>query len=301
MFESLFGFSKRPFGKTPDPAFLYEGKAHAEALARLIHAAEEKDVAVLTGEIGAGKTTLSRALVDRLSDRFRVAMVVDPRQSSLQLLSFIAGRFGVDPIPRTKLHLIDALTARLYQSYESGLSPLLIVDEAQLLSAPGAWEDLRLLLNLQLDDENLFGLILLGQPELRDRLARPRYQSFAQRIGMAYHIGPLDLADTSAYIAHRCTIAGRTEALFQDDAVAAVFRGTGGIPRKINTVCQGALLVAAARSASRIEATIIEEVLDDLGRYLRFVFPREGDTGRRTRAAGRGRSVSEEAPVRGPR
>ncbi len=273
MYEEHFGLSKRPFSKTPDPAFLYEGKIHGEALARLQYAVEEKEIALLTGEVGAGKTTLSRALIDRLDEKFRVVLVINPRLSATQLLALIAERLGVDPVPRGKVKLLDALTAQLFALYEAGHSPLVIVDEAQLIPSKTVFEELRLLTNVQLDEDPLVGLLLIGQPELATKLAKKAYASFAQRVGMAYHLGPLDEAGVFEYVRHRLAVAGGGAQLFTDDALALVFRGSEGIPRRINTICQSALLVAFGEGAPRVEASAVADVLDDLSRHLGSVFP----------------------------
>lgn len=272
MYESFYGLARRPFSKTPDPAFLYEGRLHAEALARLELAVEDKEVALLTGEVGAGKTTLSRALIDRLDERYRVVLVINPRLSPAQLLALIAERLGVAPVPTRKNKLLDALTERLFALYEEGAVPLVIVDEAQLLPSKQVFEELRLLTNLQLDDAPLLGLLLIGQPELRKKLGGASYQSFAQRVGMAYHLGALDLEETGRYIAHRLQVAGRTAPLFEPDAVERVFAGSHGIPRSINTLCQSALLVGFGKDATTIDAAIIDDVLADLASHLGPMF-----------------------------
>jgi type II secretory pathway predicted ATPase ExeA len=267
MYEDHFGLVCRPFSKTPDPAFLYEGRLHAEALARLELAVEDKDVALLTGEIGAGKTTLSRALIDRLDERFRAVLVINPRLSPSQLLALVAERLGVKTRALKKTALLDALTERLFALYEEGSIPLIIIDEAQMMSKL-VFEELRLLTNLSLDHAPLVGLLLIGQPELRNKLGKAGYRSFAQRVGMAYHLGPLDERETGQYVAHRLAVAGRGEGLFTEDAIDRVHAGSHGIPRSINTICQNALLVGYGHDAAEIDATTVDEVLDDLATHL---------------------------------
>jgi type II secretory pathway predicted ATPase ExeA len=276
VYESFYGLHARPFGKTPDPAFLFEGPRHGEALARLETAAADKDIALLTGDIGAGKTTLSRALIDRLaSDKFRVVLVINPRLSALEMLAFIAERLGVDDAKITGKHktkLIDALTARMFALYEEGISPIVIVDEAHLVTQKAVFEELRLLTNLQLDDAPLVGLLLIGQPELRDTLAKKSLASFTQRIGMAFHLTALDADETAAYVAHRLMVAGREEPLFTAGALAAIHRGSGGIPRRINTLCQAALLAGFAESATEIDEKLVEDVRKDFAEHLGALF-----------------------------
>ena len=268
MYESFYGLRARPFGKTPDPAFLYEGTRHGEALARLEMAAADKDIALLTGDIGAGKTTLSRALVDRLTESYRVVLVVNPRLSAPQMLAFVAERLGVDPVPKAKTKLLDALCERLYALYEEGAVPLIIVDEAHLVTSKAVFEELRLLTNLQLDDAQLVGLLLIGQPELRKHLSRPSLASFAQRIGVAYHLGPLDADETVAYVGHRLAIAGREDPLFTPDALLALHDKSGGIPRRINTLCQGALIAGFTAGADSIDVAIVDDVHRDFSTHM---------------------------------
>jgi general secretion pathway protein A len=271
MYEAFYGLHTRPFGKTPDPAFLYEGARHGEALARLEMAAADKDIALLTGDIGAGKTTLSRALVDRLDDSYVVVLVVNPRLNPAQMLAFIAERLGIDPVPKAKAKLIDELTAKLFSLYEEGRKPIVIVDEAHLITQKAVFEELRLLTNLQLDDEQLVGLLVIGQPELRKNLEKKSLASFTQRIGVAYHLSPLDPDETAAYVLHRLLVAGRSERaqpLFTADALYAVHDKSGGVPRRINTLCQGALIAGFAASNARIDANIVDDVHRDFSTHM---------------------------------
>lgn len=276
MYESFYGLRVRPFGKTPDPAFLWEGPTHAEALARLELAAHDKEVAVLTGDVGTGKTTLTRALIDRLGDSFKIVLLINPRLSPAELLAFIAERLGVQTPARTKTKLYDALTGRLFALYEAGETPLIIVDEAHLIPTRAVFEELRLLMNLQLDDAQLLGLLLVGQPELRERLAKKDLKSFVQRVGVAYHLRPLTRQDVGSYIAHRLAVAGREEPLFEEGALDIVHEASGGVPRRINVICQAALLVGFGNQSSRIDHAIIEDVWNDLRTHLGVAFDGAG-------------------------
>lgn len=267
MYLEFFGLERKPFSKTPDPAFLYPSRQHAEALARLSHAVEERELAVLTGEVGAGKTTLSRALVDAFADRCRFTLVVNPALPPAQLLGAIAGGFGVRGA-RRKADAYSALAERLAELDAQDLFPVVIVDEAQLLGGRAAFDELRLLTNLTADDRALVGLVLLGQPELRERLRSRGGEAFAQRVGVAYHLGALDREETGAYLAHRLRVAGREEPLFTPDAVEAVHRWTGGLPRRVNQVAASALLEAFGRDAGEIDAAIVEAAAADLDAYL---------------------------------
>jgi general secretion pathway protein A len=268
MYEAFYGLRTRPFGKTPDPAFLFEGARHGEAMARLETAAADRDIALLVGEIGTGKTTLSRALVDRLGEETRVVLVINPRLSAPQMLAFIAERLGVEPLPKQKTRIIDAVTEKLFQIHEAGGATLVIVDEAHLIQSRQVFEELRLLTNLQLDDAPLLSLLLIGQPELKQKLAHPSLESFAQRIGMAYHLKPLDAEETTAYVVHRLQVAGREEPLFLPEALRAVYARSGGVPRRINTLCQSALLAGFGGGARRIDRAIIDDVWRDFEEHL---------------------------------
>src|SRR5687768_13522690 len=183
MFEEHFGFSTKPFGRTPDPAFLYESDQHREALARLEYAVEEKDLALLVGDIGSGKTTLSRALIDRIGDTRPVILLINPRLTPSQLLRSIASGLGLTP-KHFRNDLLDQIHTTLYELYEQRREPVLMIDEAQLIPSKATFDEIRLLTNFQLDDQNLLSVILIGQPELEERLARRPYAALRQRIGL---------------------------------------------------------------------------------------------------------------------
>jgi type II secretory pathway predicted ATPase ExeA len=265
MYEQFYGLKTRCFSKTPDPAFLYHGRAHAEALARLQYSVEERDLVLLTGEIGSGKTTLSRALIDSLDGSYMPVLIINPRLSPAQFLRTLARKLGVAKPRHYKTDLLEQINERLYKCYEDGVCPVVIVDEAQLIPGKDTFEEIRLLTNYQLDDGNLMALVLIGQTELKDRLKRPAYAALRQRIGMAYHLGPLDLKETGEYLAHRLGVAGREEPVFTAEAVAAVHRYSGGVPRLINTIATGSLLSGFGQGAQEVGPAIVEDVVTDLG------------------------------------
>jgi type II secretory pathway predicted ATPase ExeA len=267
MYLEHFGLARKPFSKTPDPAFLFPSRQHAEALARLSHAVEEREIAVLTGEVGAGKTMLSRALVDAFADRCRFSFVINPALPPAQLLGAIAEGFGL-PASRRKAETWSALAERLSALDAQGQFPVVVVDEAQLLPGRAAFDELRLLTNLAADDRALVGLLLIGQPELRQRVRDRGGEPFAQRIGVAFHLGPLDGAETGAYLAHRLRVAGRLEPLFTAEAVAALHRHSGGVPRRINQLAASALLEGFARDAAQVGPDAVEAAAADLTAYL---------------------------------
>ncbi len=262
-----FGLTRKPFSKTPDPEYLYPSRQHAEALARLSHAVEEREVAVLTGEVGAGKTTLCRALVDAFADSCRFTLVVNPALPPAQLLSAIAEGFGVRD-RRRKADTWSALAERLSALDAEDLFPVVIIDEAQLLAGRGAYDELRLLTNLTADDRPLVGLLLVGQPELRRRLREKGGEAFAQRVGMAYHVGALAPDEIEAYLGHRLRVAGRIEPLFTSEAVQRIHELTAGLPRRVNQLAASAMLEAFARGASMVDAGAVEAASDDRDAFL---------------------------------
>jgi len=267
MYLEHFGLARKPFSKTPDPAFLFPSRQHAEARARLSHAIEEREIAVLTGEVGAGKTTLSRALVDEFAERCRFSFVVNPALPPAQLLAAIAEGFGIGGL-RRKSEVYAALAERFSALDEDGRFPVVVVDEAQLLAGRAAFDELRLLTNLSADDRPLVGLILVGQPELRQRIRERGGEPFAQRIGVAYHVGPLHADETARYVVHRLAVAGRSEPLFTEDGLASLHRHARGLPRRLNQLAANALLEAFARDAARIGAEIVDAAAADLAAYM---------------------------------
>jgi type II secretory pathway predicted ATPase ExeA len=264
MYKAFYGLKERPFSKTPDPRFLFLSRGHAEALARLLHAVEERDIVLLTGGIGCGKTTLSRALMDELNESFMVVLLTNPRLTPLEFLRTLAYRLDIEQPAEYKSELLEQLGGRLYQLYREGVHPVLIIDEAQLIPHKDTFDEIRLLTNFQLDDGNLLSVVLMGQPELRTRLAHPVYEPLRQRIGIHFDLGPLNEAEAGLYLRHRIRCAGGSEDLFQADAIRDVALFSGGIPRKINQVAALALLEGFGRGSVRIDADIIAEVVAEL-------------------------------------
>jgi type II secretory pathway predicted ATPase ExeA len=222
---------------------------------------------VLTGDVGAGKTTLSRALVDEFADRCRFSLVVNPALPPAQLLGAIAQGFGLQD--RGRKHETFAALGEHFAALDArGLFAVVVVDEAQLLAGRAAYDELRLLTNLAADDRGLVGLVLVGQPELRARLNERGGEPFAQRVGVAYHLGPLDEEETGRYLAHRLSVAGRAEPLFTAEAVAALHAASGGVPRRLNQLAASALLEGFARDAAQVDAAIVEAAVSDRDAYL---------------------------------
>jgi len=264
MYKDFYGLTERPFSKTPDPRFMFLSRKHKEALSRLVYAVEERDLILLTGEIGCGKTTLSRALMDELDDSYRVVLLINPRLSPMEFLRSLAVRLGLDDPPRTRVDLLEQIGTCLYRLYEEGICPVLIIDEAQLVPHKETFDEIRLLTNFQLDDQNLISVVLMGQPELRKRLAHSAYEALRQRFGMQYDLQPLDREETAEYLDCRMVIAGGQAGVFLPEAIDAVFDYSGGIPRKINHAATLALLEGYGRDLAKIDKTVMHAVMAEL-------------------------------------
>lgn len=258
MFEEHFGFRAKPFGRTPDPAFLYESPQHKEALARLEYAVDENDLALLTGDVGSGKTTLSRALVDRIGDQRPIVLMINPRVTPTQLLRFIAAGLDIRDNEVGRVDLLERIQRKLLELHEEHREPVVIIDEAQLIPTKATFDEIRLLTNFQLDDQNLLSLILIGQPELNARLQRLGYAALRQRIGMRYSLKPLSLDETIEYIEHRIRVAGGRRNPFSREAMEEMYLLSGGIPRLINTLATTALLDAFGEDAESVDVSRID-------------------------------------------
>ena len=257
MYLRHFGLEHKPFAITPDPRFLYLSERHREALAHLLYGVGESGgFVLLTGEVGTGKTTLCRGLIEQLPENTDAALVINPTLSADELLAAICDELGLERAPGAGgKALVDRLNAHLLAAHAAGRRTVLLIDEAQLL-CPEAIEQVRLLTNLETRTEKLLQVILIGQPELRDMLARPGLRQVAQRITARYHLEPLGRDEVHAYIDHRLRLAGGDGALFSTGAKDAVDRASRGIPRLVNSLCDRALLGAYAQGAARVDAGI---------------------------------------------
>ncbi len=265
MYEKFYSLKQRPFTKTPDPRFLYLSKNHEEALARLQYAVEEKELILLTGEVGSGKTTLTRVLMDSLGEKFRVILIINPRLTPSQFLRTVAKRFDIDVPYNYKDNLLDAIYEKVYHDYESGITPVIIIDEAQLIPNKNTFEEIRLLTNFQLDYTNLLSLVLVGQTDLRRRLNHKTYLPLRQRIGLFYHLGPLAEQEVKDYIEFRLKVSGLAEPLFTDEALKQLYQYSGGIPRVINSLATSALLEGFGKELPVIDEYLIHEAARELG------------------------------------
>lgn len=264
MYEDYWKLKEKPFENTPDPHFMYFSHEHKEALSRLIYAAEEhKGAAMLTGDYGCGKTVISRMLFEKLaSENFDIALVVNPYLSPASLLREIAFQFGLEVNIRSpKTKLLELLNEYFYKNLNNNKSTIIIIDEAQAIRNKMTFEELRLLLNFQLNDRFLLTLMLLGQPELLDKInALPQ---FKQRLSIKFHLNPLDKIDTGKYIRHRLKVAGAKKTIFQKDSIDRIWENSNGIPRVINNICDLSLLEGFNRNESEIGLEIVENVIKE--------------------------------------
>jgi len=264
VYKKFFGIKERPFSKTPDPRFLFFSRGHREALARLQYAVEERDLVLLTGEIGCGKTTLSRALIDELGEQYKVVLLINPRLSPLEFLRAVAHRLEVKEPARSKTDLLEQLGERLYSLFQQSICPVLIIDEAQLIPSKETFDEIRLLTNFQLDDQNLLSVVLMGQPELRKRLAHRAYEPLRQRIGLSYDLLPLNVEETGEYLEFRWHVAGGSGNLFTQEAIQEIYNYSGGIPRKINHAAALAILEGFGRETRTVDEQVIRSILPEL-------------------------------------
>jgi general secretion pathway protein A len=271
MYEKHFGLTERPFSIAPDPRFLYMSQQHREALAHLLYGVGEGGGFVqLTGEVGTGKTTVCRCLLEQLPDHVDIALILNPRVTALELLGSLCDELKIHYARDTTSikSLIDVLNAYLLDSHARGRRTVLMIDEAQNLSAE-ALEQVRLLTNLETTREKLLQIILVGQPELRDLLAREDLRQLSQRITARYHLDPINRDETAAYIRHRLQICGASATLFTDTAVELTHKLSNGIPRLINVLSDRAMLGAFVEGKRMVDAAIVQraacEVLPEEG------------------------------------
>jgi general secretion pathway protein A len=270
MYASHFGLKQAPFSIAPDPRYLFMSERHREALAHLLYGVGGGGgFVLLTGAIGAGKTTVCRCFLEQIPRRCNVAYIFNPKLSALELLRTVCEEFRIPPPDSDEeAHSIKALVDRineyLLRTHAVGQNNVLIIDEAQNLSAE-VIEQLRLLTNLETNERKLLQIILIGQPELRDMLARPELEQVAQRVIARFHLDALSAAETAQYIQHRLTVAGhRRGRLFTDDAVRRIHAWTQGVPRRINLLCDRALLGAYAEGRAAVDRRIVDKAGDEV-------------------------------------
>jgi len=281
MYESFYGLSERPFNLTPDPRYLFLSDKHKEAFAHLLFGIKNRcGFVMVTGEIGTGKTTICRTLLNQLDDDTEVAFIFNPRLSPEDLLRTINEDFGIASKGATAKELIDELNAYLLERNAQGKNCVLVIDESQNL-APPVLEQIRLLSNLETETQKLLQIVLIGQPELAQNLALPELRQLNQRITARYHLKPLDRKETAQYITHRLhTAGGHKKVRFARGAVSKVYRFSGGTPRVINAVCDRALLVGFTREVRDISKAIVAKAAREVrGERVRMKkTPKPADT-----------------------
>lgn len=265
MYEAFYGLREKPFSLTPDPKFFFLSQAHREALDHLLYGVQQREGFIaITGDVGTGKTTLCRALLGKLDERTKTALIFNPILSADELLRSILQDFGLPAAGETKKELIDELNAFLIQLLTEGKNAILIVDEAQDLSEQ-ILEQIRLLSNLETEKEKLIQIVLAGQLQLLDLLAAPGLKQLNQRISVRFKIRPLSAHETSQYIAHRLLVAGSSgEEIFAPGALAAIYRYSQGVPRLINLACDRALLQGFVDQDPHITPARVAEALKSL-------------------------------------
>src|SRR5580704_9265579 len=267
MYKAFYSLKRHPFEITPDPSFLFPTGKHNEALAALYYGVRRhKGFVVLTGEVGTGKTLLLRCLLQLLnqSSDVKYAYVFNGRLTPLEFLQYIAGDLGLPSSGKNKSELLLQLAGYVVSRGEKKLTTVLVVDEARHLSTD-ILEEIRLLTNLETADEKLLQILLVGQPELDDKLDSAELRQLKQRIALRSHLAALDLEETQGYIERRLRLAGNPDAsnLFPPETVAAVYRHCRGIPRLINTICENALISAYSRQAPSVTPRIIDSIAMD--------------------------------------
>jgi general secretion pathway protein A len=266
MYAAYFGLTERPFSLAPDPRYLYLSDAHREALAHLLYGIGEGGSFVqLTGEVGTGKTTVCRALLEQLPPDVDVAMIFNPRLTSVELLAAVCDELRVPyPVGTTSLKvLVDALSQALLDAHAKGRRTVLIIDEAQNLSAR-VLEEVRLLTNLETTTQKLLQVVLIGQPELAEHLARRNLRQLSQRVTARYHLRSFSEEESQRYIQHRLEIAGQRQPIFTKQAVRAAHRLARGIPRLLNTICDRALLGAYATGQTRVKEAVVRRAAKEV-------------------------------------
>jgi general secretion pathway protein A len=265
MYEAYYGLSAKPFQLSPDPRFFFSSKGHRRAIAYLVYGAHQAEgFIVITGEIGAGKTLLARMLAHKLeSQRLILAHVVSTQLQPDDMLRMVAASFGL-PADDNKAALLKRIEQFLIACRTQGRRALLLVDEAQNLPLASV-EELRMLSNFQCGNKALLQSFLLGQPEFRRTLQSPALEQLRQRVLASCHIGPMDRAETEAYIVHRLKTAGwKNDPSFSDDAYTAIHANTGGIPRRVNVLCDRLLLMGRLDEKHAFTSREIAQVLEDM-------------------------------------
>lgn len=270
MYEAHFGLRELPFSLNPDPSFLTFTPNHSKALSILeFGLASQSGITVVTGEIGAGKTTLIRHLLNTMPSNRTVGLISTTHKSFGELIHWISMAFDLDHREKDKVALYDQFYTFMIDEYAKGNRVVLIVDEAQNLDAETI-EELRVISNINADKNLVLQLIVVGQPELAETLRSPELKQFAQRVSAYYHLEPLDLLSTKQYIKHRMDVAGAERNPFQQKAVELIHEASGGVPRVINTLCHFALTYCFAEGRKTVTEKLMQQILADHENYGLF-------------------------------
>lgn len=264
MYNKFYGFKESPFNLTPNSRFFFASHKHTEALDSLIYAIDQrKGFVVITGEIGSGKTTVCRTLLNKLDRHTQIALITNTHLSSKDLLMTILEEFEIDFVPGSKSKLLSQLNAYLIDQLERNNNVVLIVDEAQNLK-PSVLEEIRMLSNLETETEKLIQIILLGQPELKQKLALQSLEQLRQRVSVYFHLSPLDVEDAKHYIRYRTKVASESDReYFTEEALSTIYQYSKGVPRLMNQLCDNALLAGYVEEAKVITDKIISDVIQD--------------------------------------
>ncbi len=272
MYLNFFGLKENPFNVTSDPSFLYLSHTHKEALNHLSYGIDQrKGFVTITGEVGAGKTTLCRSLLNRLDEKTKTSLIFNSSLPETQLLEAIVNDFGIKPERRSKVVFIRQLNEFLLQQLSFGNNAVLIIDEAQNLRA-STLETIRMLSNLETEKEKLLQIILVGQPQLRDKLDSPNLLQLRQRITVRFHIRALEQDEVLEYVHHRLEVAGSLGRIqFSPESIERLCKYTNGIPRVINIICDKALLLGFIKETTHIGEDIIKQSIAELEGQFSFV------------------------------
>ncbi len=267
MYENFYGLKEKPFSIQPDPEFLFFSVSHSMAYAMLEYGVQNQaGFSVICGEIGCGKTTIVRHLLNNLSEDITVGIVYNTHKDIDDLLGWIMLAFNQPYEGKSSLALFDEFQQFLIRSYAGGKRIILIIDEAQNLT-PGALESLRMLSNINADKDQLLQIILVGQPQLRDLLRRPELEQFYQRVSVDFYIPPLQAFEVEKYIQHRLHVVGRDQPLFTSGAARLIAEYSKGIPRAINILCDTSLVYGYSTNSKKIDINLVREVIQDRTDY----------------------------------
>lgn len=264
MYTKHYGFKETPFNMTPNSRFFYESSKHAEALSTLVYAIEQrKGFVVITGEIGSGKTTVCRTLLNCLGPLTETALITNTHISAKDLLCTVLEDLGVDYNPGSKSKLLSQLNNYLIDQIRNGKNVVLIIDEAQNLS-PTVLEEVRMLSNLETENEKLIQIVFLGQPELKKKLALNRLEQLRQRVAVFYHLSSLSRLETKEYVSHRGRVASSSDReFFTGEALDMIYEFSQGTPRLINQICDSALLTGYIKGMQMVDGAVMHDVIEE--------------------------------------